>query len=103
MATVSGVGADIRYCTNRLSISMCCIQFSPFLPSQWYLLTSQKETGKLTHAVTDQLQAHIDPFDLDMFMPYQSTNYKGARSLKHTVKYKEHAVPATLFRISTYS
>ena len=21
-------------------------------------------------AVTDQLQAHIDPFDLDVFMPY---------------------------------
>lgn len=49
---------------------MCFMQFSPFHPSQLYLLTSQEETGKLTRAVTDQLQAHIDPFDLDVFMPY---------------------------------
>lgn len=61
---------DIGYHTNRLSISMCLMQFSPFHPSQLYLLTSQEETGKLTRAVTDQLQAHIDPFDLDVFMPY---------------------------------
>ena len=35
-----------------------------------FSFSAQEETGKLQQSVIDLLQCHIDPFDLDVFMPY---------------------------------